>query len=127
MGKCNTNHLCLPGASAFIAVKFRAATLTRSTGRPPAIVIVLIGMLFSLLTRYPLTHLALDGAAAAAIGLSFSMGITAARRLPPGILPVIVLVGTFVVVGILRWPMAWVLLVAGSLSVAIEYAKLARA
>lgn len=94
---------------------------------PPAIVIVLIGMLFTVLTRYPLTHLALDGAAAAAIGLSFSMGITAARRLPPGIIPIIVLVATFFVIGILHWPMVWVLLVAGLLSVAIEYAKLARA
>ena len=94
---------------------------------PPAIVIVLIGMLFDVLTRFPITHLALDGAAAAAIGLSFSMGITAARCVPPGIMPVIVLAATFLVVGILRWPLVWVLLVAGSLSVAIEYAKLARA
>jgi len=93
---------------------------------PPAVVIVLIAMLFSVLTRYPLTHLALDGAAAAAIGLSFSMGITAARRVPRGIVPVVVLAGTFLAVGVLRWPLVWVLVVAGSFSVAVEYAKLAR-
>ncbi len=93
---------------------------------PPAIVIVLIGMLFSALTRFPITHFALDGAAAAAIGLSFSMGITAARRIPRGIVPLIVLVATFLAVGILRWPLVWVLIVAGSINVGCEYMKLAR-
>ncbi|HUA76954.1 MAG TPA: chromate transporter [Acetobacteraceae bacterium] len=94
---------------------------------PPAIVIILIGMMFSALIRFPITHLALDGAAAAAIGLSLSMGITAARRVPRGLFPIIVLAATFLTVGIFRWPLVWVLIVAGSISVGVEYAKLARA
>jgi chromate transporter len=93
---------------------------------PPAIVIVLIGMLFSSLAHFPITHRALMGAGAAAIGLSLSMGITAARRVPRGIVPIIVLIATFLAVGILRWPLVWVLLGAGSFSIGVEYAKLAR-
>ncbi|HWA80671.1 MAG TPA: chromate transporter [Acetobacteraceae bacterium] len=93
---------------------------------PPAIVIMLIGALFSTLTRFPIVHRALVGAGAAAIGLSLSMGITAARRLPRGIVPILVLVATFLTVGILRWPLVWVLLGAGSISVGFEYAKLGR-
>ncbi|HUC17357.1 MAG TPA: chromate transporter [Acetobacteraceae bacterium] len=94
---------------------------------PPAVVIMLIGALFSALARFPIAHRALLGAGAAAIGLSLSMGITAARRVPRRIVPIIVLAATFVAVGILRWPLVWVLLGAGSISVGIEYAKLARA
>ena len=49
---------------------------------PPAILIVLLGAFFSAIAYLPLTHTALAGAAAGAIGLSAAMAITAARRLP---------------------------------------------
>ncbi len=94
---------------------------------PPAIVIVLLGVLFSSLARFPVTHLALAGAAAAAIGLSLSMGIVTARRVRRGVFPLTVLAATFVAVGVLHWPLLWVVLAGGSVSVAVEYARLARA
>ena len=93
---------------------------------PAAIVIVLLGVLFSELARFPLTHLALDGATAAAIGLSLSMGIRTVRRVPRRAVPLLLLSITFVAVGILRWPLLWVLVGAGSVGVATEYARLAR-
>ncbi len=93
---------------------------------PPAIVIVALGVLFAWLARFPLTHLALDGAAAAAIGLSLVMGITAARRVRRGVVPLTVMAATFVTVGVLHWPLLWVVLAAGSFSVGVEYARLAR-
>jgi chromate transporter len=37
-----------------------------------------------------------------------------------------VLTATFVAVGILHWPLLWVVLVGGSVSVAFEYARLGR-
>ena len=85
---------------------------------PPGIVIVLLGVLFASLARFQLTHVALAGAAAAAIGLSLSMGITAVRRVPRRMVPMLVMAATFVAIGILHWPLVWVVLGAGSVSIA---------
>ncbi len=93
---------------------------------PPAVLIVLIGTLFARLARFPLATLALDGAAAAAIGLSLSMGITMARRVPRRAVPVLVAAGTFAAVGLLHWPLVWVVLGAGAVSVAAEFVRLSR-
>ncbi len=93
---------------------------------PPAIVLVLLGSLFSLLAGYPLTHLALDGAAAVAIRLSLSMSTTTARRVPCRLVPLAVLLVTFAAISLLHWPLLWVVLGVGSASVAVEYAHLLR-
>ncbi|AOK03765.1 chromate transporter [Burkholderia sp. AU28942] len=94
---------------------------------PPAVLIVLFGVAFSTLTRFPLTHIALAGAAAAAIGLSISMAITAVRRLPRRVLPFAVMTLTFVSVAVLHWPLVWTVLIGGALSVALEYRRAGRA
>ncbi len=93
---------------------------------PPAVLIVLLGVLFSKLAGYPVTKLALDGAAATAIGLSLSMGITAARRVARRVLPWVMLVASFVMIGLLHWPLVWVVLGLGSVNIAAEYAHLSR-
>ncbi len=90
---------------------------------PPAFVIVMLGALFSHLTQFPITHLALDGAAAAAIGLSLSMGIVTARRVRRRLFPLVVLGATFVAIGVFHWPLIEVVLVGGSVSVAVEYVR----
>lgn len=88
---------------------------------PPAIVIVLIGTLFASLSRFALTHVALDGAAAVAVGLSLSMGIVAARAVPRKLAPMAIMLATFVAIGILRLPLFWTVLGAGLVSVAFAY------
>lgn len=88
---------------------------------PAAFVIVLIGSLFASLRGFALTHVALGGAAAAAIGLSLAMGLTAARRVPRRAFPLAIMAATFVAVAILKWPLLWTVLAAGSLSVAMAY------
>ena len=93
---------------------------------PPAILIVLIDVMFTWLKPYPLTGFALDGAAAAAIGLSLFMGIALARRVPRRAVPLCVLVATFVAVGVVRLPLFWVVSVGGIASVALEYGRLSR-
>jgi len=93
---------------------------------PPAIFIILLATVFAALTEYSITNIALAGAAAAAIGLSASMAITTAIRVPRRLLPWIFVVTTFVAVGILQWPLLWVVLGEGVLSVGIEYARLLR-
>ncbi len=94
---------------------------------PPGIVIVLLGVLFSSLSRFALTHVALAGAAAAAIGLSLSMGITAVRRVPRRAAPLLVMAATFGMIGVLHWPLLWVVLGAGSVSIAAASLGLAEA
>jgi chromate transporter len=92
---------------------------------PAAVFIIVLAVLFSSLERYPLTSVALAGAAAAAIGLSATMGIAAARRVRRRPLPLLVLAATFAAVGLLHWPLLWVVLAGGAASVAIEYRRLA--
>ncbi|MBN9458411.1 MAG: chromate transporter [Bosea sp.] len=88
---------------------------------PAALVIMLISSVFTSLAGFELTHVALAGAACAAIGLSLSMGLTAARRVPRQVFPLAIMAATFVAVAILQWPLIWTVLVAGSLSVAVTY------
>ncbi len=91
---------------------------------PPALFIVLLGTLFAYLSGSPLTHVGLAGAAAAAIGLSLSMAITSVRRVRRRALPIAVMAFVFVAVAFLHWPLLWVVLGMGGLSVAAEYLRL---
>ncbi|EEA00743.1 Chromate transporter [Burkholderia sp. H160] len=93
---------------------------------PPAVVIILLGVFFSAIASFPLTHIALAGAAAGAIGLSLSMAITAARRLPRRVFPYLVLVATFAAAAVFRVSLVWTVLIAGALSVGYEYVREAR-
>jgi chromate transporter len=84
---------------------------------PAAILIVLIAVASSTLTQIPLVHAGLVGASAAAIGLSLSMGIAIARRIPRTILPLGIMAATFAAIGIFHLPLVWVVLVGGGLSI----------
>lgn len=88
---------------------------------PPAFTVVLIGSVFASVSQYPLSHVALNGAASAAIGLSLAMGLTAARRVSRKLFPLAIMAATFVAIGILQWPLLWTVVAAGSLSVAVTY------
>jgi chromate transporter len=90
---------------------------------PPAIVIVLLGAFFSAIAYLPLTHIALAGAAAGAIGLSAAMAITAARRLPRRLFSYLMLIATFAAVALFRASLVWTVLIAGALSVGYEYVR----
>lgn len=92
----------------------------------PAFAIVAIGAAFAWLSRFPTTHLALVGAAAASIGLSFTMAFATARRVVRRARPLAFMGATFVAVALLQWPLVWVVIVAGAASVALEYVDLTR-
>ena len=94
---------------------------------PPAILVVLISVAFSLLSGYPLVHIWLAGAAAAAIGLSLSMTITAVRRVRRRVLPLVLMVLVFVMIAVLRLPLVWVVVGVAPISVTAEYVRLRRA
>ncbi|HTH97281.1 MAG TPA: chromate transporter [Stellaceae bacterium] len=93
---------------------------------PPAVLIILLGTVLSSLTRFPVTGIALTGAAAVGIGLALSMGIGLARRLRRRTIPLIVFAGTFFAIGVLHWPLLWVAGAAALINVTAEYIRLSR-
>jgi chromate transporter len=84
---------------------------------PAACVIILIGTCFDWIAGFPLASALLLGAGAAAIGLSLSMGITMARRVPRRAISLIVMAATFAVVAFLHWPVVWTVFGLGGVSV----------
>ena len=71
-------------------------------------------------------HRALDGAAAAAIGLMVVMATRGARRAATTWSSGLAMLATAVTIGILQWPMLWVVLVVAPISVAFAYARTPR-
>ncbi len=89
---------------------------------PPGLLALGLVSLLAGVADIPLVQAALDGVAAAAIGLGATMGVSAARRcLSPG--PAAVMLAVFVAVGVLRLPLLWVLLPLALLSVALAWRR----
>lgn len=85
----------------------------------PFVIILAIGAAYSGFGDHPLMHRVLDGVAAAAIGLTFATGLRSGAQAAPGLLSLAILAGTVLCVGILRWPMLWVMLVLAPISIAL--------
>ena len=65
----------------------------------------------------------MGGVAAAAVGMMFRLGMTSARDALRHIPSLLVLVATFVAVGILQWPLVPVLLVLAPISIALAWPR----
>jgi len=87
---------------------------------PPMLVVIAFAVVFRSLAGYAVAHTILDGVAAAAIGLSLSMGLRAAQRSARNLGAVLVLAASFVAIGVLHWPLF--LVVAGLAPVSIAHA-----
>jgi len=87
---------------------------------PPAFVIVAIYALFTGVAQNPPIRAALDGVAAAAVGLSASMGLRAARRCL-SLVPLLILLATFALVGLAHLPLLGVMAVLVPLSITIAW------
>jgi chromate transporter len=80
---------------------------------PPMIVAVLLLALIGNFTELRWLHGLLEGVAAGAVGLTLSMGIRAARHAAAKDRSALAVVAAvFIAVGLLRWPMIWVVLFA---------------
>jgi chromate transporter len=88
---------------------------------PPAIFIVLLATVFASLTKFDLTQTLLEGAGAAAVGLSLQMGLTACWHLPRKVFPLALMAGTFVSIGLLHWSLIWTVIIAGALGFLHSY------
>ena len=96
----------------------------------PLAVVLLLAMAFGGVSDAPWAQGALRGMGAVAAGLIAATGIklmSALKRNPMG-LPVCaaVMLSTFVCVGVLRWPLIWVLLGVGSAACGWAYLQLTR-
>lgn len=88
---------------------------------PPMIVIVLFTSVFSAWIEGAAVHAFLEGVAAAAVGMTASVGLRAARATKGvGRWPLVLIVAVFVAVGVLRWPLVPVALVAGTAGVLLS-------
>ncbi len=80
-------------------------------------VILVLGALYRNYGHLPAVHFVLGGMAASGVGATLAMGIKVARRLPRNLMAPPIAVAVFIVVGVLRWPMVPVVLVAIPLSI----------
>jgi chromate transporter len=87
---------------------------------------VAIGVIsaFDQIAHYRLASVLLAGAAAAAIGLSLSMGVRAVRSSAVHIAPALVIVATVVALFVLQWPLLPVLVVVAPISIAQAFWRL---
>lgn len=95
---------------------------------PPVIVVTLLGMLYARYGDIEWLRRALAGIAAAAAGLIIAVLMKMSEpmfRKPVGFAP-FVAAAAFVAVGILRWPMPYVLSVLAPLSIALAFWRLPR-
>ena len=86
---------------------------------PPGLLLIGLGIGFSHLAGNPLAGAALTGVAAAGVGLTGAMGIRATRRSATGIVPVLLIAGTFGAIAVLHWPLVPVVFGLGAISVGL--------
>lgn len=93
---------------------------------PPMLVVTVMAATYSFLSRYAGVNLALQGAAAAAIGLAASMGLRAGRKHVKKLVPCLILIATFVAVALEKIPMIYVVGVMAPVSCYLSYRKARR-
>ena len=94
---------------------------------PSTVLIIILGVFFGALEDFSIAQAALTGAAAAAVGLPLQLGVSAAIRVRRQVLPIAMVVVTFLAVVWLKVPLIWVVLGLGAVSVAAEWIRLRRA
>ena len=91
---------------------------------PPGIIAIIAVSLFDRLAQYHFIVVLLSGVAAAAIGMSLSMGIRAVRVTATHIAPVVIIALMIVLLFLLRWPLLPVLAVLVPISIGIAFWRL---
>jgi len=120
----------LPGANVTNLSVYIGQRLRGATGATVCVVGLLTAPFFAVLALYalydqiverPWIHAALDGAAAAAIGLLGAVSAMGARRAAAHLWSLAAMAATFIAVGVLRWPLVASVLVIAPLSVAAAW------
>ena len=75
----------------------------------PVVILVCLGLLYRIFSGVTVVHSALAGMAAVAAGLLLSSAVGMAIALPRRFAPWVFMVAAFVAVGVLRWPLLYVI------------------
>src|ERR1700723_1626103 len=120
----------LPGANPvnlalYVGLKLRggvgAAVAVLGMIVPAFCVILCLGYFYRGYGHLAAVHFVLAGLAASGVGATLTMGIKVARRLPGILMTPLIAITVFIVVGVLRWPMVPVVLVAIPTSIALAF------
>jgi chromate transporter len=85
----------------------------------PLVIVVALAAGFARIAGNGVAHAALDGVAAAAIGMTFATGLVLVPRGAAQIGQIVITLATTVTVGVLRWPMLPVVLCLAPLSIGL--------
>jgi len=118
----NIGNLALMVGDRFFGLRGALMALAGMFAAPLAIVLTL-AVLYSGFADQPQVASALRGMGAVSAGLIAAMAIKVLQARPPDRIGWILLAATFAMVGLLRWPLAWVMLGLGSLSVLLAWRR----
>jgi len=118
----NIGNLALMIGDRFFGLRGALAALAGMFAAPLAIVLAL-AILYSGFADQPQVAAALRGMGAVSAGLIAAMAIKVLQARRPDRIAWLMLGATFVLVGVLRWPLVWVMLGVGSLSVLLAWRR----
>ena len=120
----------LPGANVSNMAVYIGQLLRGWVGAGIALIAVLTGPFFMViafvstydsLIRIPGFHAAMDGIAAAAVGIVLRLGWVGARHSCRRIPQAMIALAVFISIGLMQWPLVPVVLVLGPISIAISW------
>jgi chromate transporter len=120
----------LPGANpvnmaVYLGLQLRGApgAVLAAAGMlvPAFCMILVLGFIYSHVSASPATHMVLSGLAAVGVGATLVLGVKGARPFCRHPIPVLIAAATFLGVGVLRWPLIPVVLVAVPVSVLLSF------
>ncbi len=91
---------------------------------PPFIMVVVMGIVYLHFQHLETLHFALSGLAAAGVAMMATVGIDSAKRLR-GVTPIAIGLVTFVSVGLMHWPILYVVAVLAPISVYLAHREMA--
>lgn len=69
-------------------------------------------------------QIAMTGVAAAAIGMILRTGLSAVQlSITSGVVPIVIMLATFAMIGVLKWPLLWVVAIMTPLSIAVAWPR----
>ena len=89
----------------------------------PFVATVLVYLAWDTISAYPAMQDLVDGVAAAAVGLNLRLGVVGAKRCFPKILPLLVLLATFLSVGVWQLPIIPVMAVLAPIGIAVAWPR----
>ena len=126
----------LPGVNSTNLAVFIGQHLRGLPGVAVALSGMLTGPFFIMIAATAIYHqvleikplqIAMTGVAAAAIGMILRTGIGAVQlSIASGIVPIAIMLATFIAIGVLKWPLLWVVAIMTPLSIAAAWPRKSR-